>query len=860
MQLNPKSYQAYHLLHDGILALARAEQQGIRVDMDQLQRNKRMLTRKSLRAEIDFQNTKFYKQWQEIYGDKMNLNSGTQLGHILYDVRGLEPPKLTDGGKGSTDKEALKILNIPELNLLTDRARYKKIMDYLDGFERETVDGFIHPNFNLNTVGTYRSSSSSVNFQNIPIRDKEAMEATRSILFPRKGHRLLETDFRGIEVAANACLCRDKNLIKYVSDPKSDMHGDMAKQIFFLDKLDKSIPSHKLLRQAAKNSFVFPEFYGDYYVDCAEGLADWMELPQTRWKSGQGIVLWDEKSFSENMLHSKYISDHMIANGIKEFGKVDKSGKQWKVTGFLNHIKEIEEDFWTNRFPEYSQWKDDFWNEYQTKGYFDLVTGFRCSGVMQRNQVINAPGQGCLQGKAKILTQDGWIPIENLVGVYKNIWTGFKWAKATALFKGNWQYAKINLSSGLSISCDTRHKIKNDKNEWINFENLKIGDYVALPRTENIFPATKKMNWPFIFGFIIGDGCLHSRRDVLTITVGIKKKPILLEIKNFLIQQGYKEGVYGGIHWYTIPAQGNKNEKYKLTIENKKFAAFLKSKGFFYAWKSHTKRIPNCIWTYSKQKQRDFMEGLWMSDGTRDKEGLRNLNMCNKELLQEVQILISALGFDSYLDKRGCLRVHWKESGAISPRKFPKNFILKYVPFVTKKNYTIKELNSYIKDNGLFNKAKRGCDFFQNVAERILEHNSIINEIYRFDTIKSIEISDVAGPTYTMSVDDDLHQFVADGVITKNSAFHCLLWSLIQLDKELLESGFDSKIIGQIHDSIVLDVHPDELEEVAAMAHRITTVDLPKAWDWIIVPLEIEMDLCEVDMPWSTKTKYEFAV
>ena len=478
MQLNPKSYQAYRLLHDGAAALARAEQQGIRVDMEQLQRNQRMLKRKSLRAEIDFQNTKFYKQWQEIFGDKMNLNSGTQLGHILYTVRGYEPPKLTDGGKGSTDKEALKILNIPELNLLTDRGRYKKILDYLDGFERETVDGFMHPNFNLNSVATFRSSMNSPNMQNVPIRDKEAMEATRSVLYPRKGHQLLEVDYKGIEVAANACLNKDKNLVKYVSDPNSDMHGDMAKQIFFIDKIDKSIPAHKLLRQAAKNSFVFPQFYGDYYVDCAEGLADWTELPQTKWKPGQGIEMGD--------FQIEYISDHMIANGIKEFGKVDKSGREWKVTGFLKHIKEIEEDFWTNRFPEYSQWKDDFWSEYQTKGYFDLVTGFRCSGVMQRNQVINAPGQG--------------------------------------------------------------------------------------------------------------------------------------------------------------------------------------------------------------------------------------------------------------------------------------------------------------------------------------------------------------------------------------AAFHCLLWSLTQATKKLYEGKFDTKIINQVHDSILFDVHPSELEEVAALAHRITTVDLPKAWDWIIVPLEIEMDLCGVDMPWSTKEKYEFMV
>jgi len=180
---------------------------------------------------------------------------------------------------------------------------------------------------------------------------------------------------------------KDKNLIKYVSDPTSDMHGDMAKQIFMLGnefKIDKHNKTHKIMRQAAKNSFVFPEFYGDYYVDCAEGICDWVDLPRSRWKPNTG----------QNIDGLGFISDHLISHGIKEFGKVDKSQRSWKVSGFLKHIQEIEEDFWQNRFPDYARWKDEFFQEYQNKGYFDLLTGFRCSGVMDKKQVSNAPAQG----------------------------------------------------------------------------------------------------------------------------------------------------------------------------------------------------------------------------------------------------------------------------------------------------------------------------------------------------------------------------------------------------------------------------------------------------------------------------------
>ena len=33
----------------------------------------------------------------------------------------------------------------------------------------------------------------------------------------------------------------------------------------------------------------------------------------------------------------------------------------------------------------------------------------------------------------------------------------------------------------------------------------------------------------------------------------------------------------------------------------------------------------------------------------------------------------------------------------------------------------------------------------------------------------------------------------------------------------------------------------------------VTCVELPKMWDWIIVPLSIEFEMTEVDQPWSTK-------
>jgi hypothetical protein len=275
-------------------------------------------------------------------------------------------------------------LNIPELNILLECGKIKRLRDVnLDGFAREQVDGYIHPMFNLHLVKTYRSSSSNPNFQNIPIRDEESMQVVRQALYARPGHQLMEIDTSGMEVRIAATYHKDPTMLKYIRNPKSDMHGDMAKQIYLLDKLDKDIPSHKVLRYGAKNGFVFPEFYGDYYKNCAIGLCDWGELPQGRWHEGEGIEM-----------PQGTLSDHLISKGLKEFGEIKKVGNKIIVTGFLKHIQDIEYDFWNNRFPVYAEWKNRWWRAYLRNGYFDLSTGFRCRGIMNLKEVINYPVQG----------------------------------------------------------------------------------------------------------------------------------------------------------------------------------------------------------------------------------------------------------------------------------------------------------------------------------------------------------------------------------------------------------------------------------------------------------------------------------
>lgn len=364
---------AYKLFHNGILTLSQAEQIGMRLDLDVVKEAENYLENQINVYHKKLINSEFYASFKKINGAKANYDSNTQLADYLYNSLELKPFKTTTGGNGSVDDEALRNLNIQELNYILEIRRLTKAKDtYLKAFVREQVDTIIHPNFNLHNVVSFRSSSDSPNFQNLPKRDKEIFNLVRGCIFPRKGYQLAEVDFKGIEVSIACTYHKDKKMIEYLLDDSSDMHGDMAEQIFLIDKLDRSKSSHKTLRSASKNAFVFPQFYGDYYKNNALGLCQWMELSQGVWRDGQGIEL--EKGIS--------IASHLRKNGIANFNQ------------FTEHIRQIELDFWNNRFPAYGRWKKRIYNSYLRNGQVTSHTGFTYTAEMRKNEVTNYPVQG----------------------------------------------------------------------------------------------------------------------------------------------------------------------------------------------------------------------------------------------------------------------------------------------------------------------------------------------------------------------------------------------------------------------------------------------------------------------------------
>lgn len=108
--------------------------------------------------------------------------------------------------------------------------------------------------------------------------------------------------------------------------------------------------------------------------------------------------------------------------------------------------------------------------------------------------------------------------------------------------------------------------------------------------------------------------------------------------------------------------------------------------------------------------------------------------------------------------------------------------------------------------------------------------------------------------------------FICSGLMKRNavvnypvqgSAFHCLLWSLIRLSKISRLEKWKSKIIGQIHDSIVMDVNAEEIDHVVSKIRQVTEIDLRNNWKWINVPMSIEIEVSKINGNWYEKEEYK---
>jgi DNA polymerase-1 len=89
----------------------------------------------------------------------------------------------------------------------------------------------------------------------------------------------------------------------------------------------------------------------------------------------------------------------------------------------------------------------------------------------------------------------------------------------------------------------------------------------------------------------------------------------------------------------------------------------------------------------------------------------------------------------------------------------------------------------------------------------------------------------------------------------QGSAFHGLLWCLCELQDWLNKKGMKTKIIAQIHDSIIMYLWHSEIDEVLSKAKQIMTKRMLKHWSFINIPFEVDAEVSPKGASWYLKKK-----
>lgn len=123
----------------------------------------------------------------------------------------------------------------------------------------------------------------------------------------------------------------------------------------------------------------------------------------------------------------------------------------------------------------------------------------------------------CLAGNTKILTDEGYIEIKELIGKKVNIWNGYQWSEVEPKITGyNQPMLRLTFSNGEQLDVTDYHKFILMNGTRLEARNLQIGDKLTkweFPRIEGHKEIQKKK--AYTMGFYSGDGTYNQELNGL---------------------------------------------------------------------------------------------------------------------------------------------------------------------------------------------------------------------------------------------------------------------------------------------------------------------------------------------------------
>ena len=751
----------------------------------------------------------FRQDSQRISGvPTLNPNSVPQLRDLLFKEWKLQPVDYTKLGDPSTNDECVRVMrtanrdNPQVVQFLDSLRRYRKVAKEYGTYVRRLIpynqpldgnswqsddeeeeserglimkDGRVRPDYNAHGTTSGRLSSSNPNAQNWP-------KHLRKLIIPAPGNVIVGADADQLELRIITAIAQIQVYLEAFND-KKDPHA-MTAGLMFGKKFTELQPKSDLwdkLRKIAK-SIKYASFYG----------------------SGDETV-------------------HGLVTSAE-----DDNGNLMYPDLTLREVSALKRN-WLKGIPELPRWWEDTMEEYRDRGHImDPVWGRRRDFLDGEafNEIVNHPIQ-CVPGWSRVLTKTGYIPIEQLRGQEFTAWTGKRWATARVIYRGIKELHRVYTKRGMHFTCDDDHRGKfvgREGYEWRKFVEAGQGSRFAvdLAREQEFGQPMDELD-AYVAGYWVGDGSStpdghHAHAVSFVVAHGDGPRAGA--------QMATKLANWASMHNLDLRLS-EQTGCFQLTC-HKGATEWLRSIGADPAWKAHTKRIPESIWRADLAARKAFLRGLLDADGYSSPDGAVSLHLCQHQLLQDTMVLARTVGIEGSIsgpyasDKKGheSFRLDLNGSQTFASIQWGRECKLRTSQVGLAPRFECKRVQADLDptcDSDRVIKSRIKTSATPSVSPYVLARMGA-EDLYDHDAISSVNSRRIFVPVFTLEVDDPDHQYVVEGVISKNSAgahiIHESTFSL--LDEIPFEKwGPGTGLISQVHDALYVECPESEAQWVA---------------------------------------------
>lgn len=415
---------------------------------------------------------------------------------------------------------------------------------------------------------------------------------------------------------------------------------------------------------------------------------------------------------------------------------------------------------------------------------------------------VNATIQGPVTPDTPVLLEDGYHLMKDVPDKGRCI-TGSSVTDYVKVFSGIQPIVELEFEDGSVLRCSFDHRLLSVQSsglQWVKaaemVEGMSLATYIEpvegspiefdlsgqglLGRRVSPEINTRVDETLYWIGRAFGDGSFLEN-GVIHWVFGNHE----CDDRDRLVKWGNVLGLHVNLQEFSKEDKSRRGACLRATISSKNLCRLLKQIGVQFGVTAHNKRIPSRVFTASFEQRRQFIKGLFDSDGS--KNWGWGWHMCNGDLLHDLQTLLLSVGVlsrwhkckDAYILTITSLKVfaqlmdrehsrsRCQSSDILVPDYMASRFIEKYAT---------GELSYFRKgilptDRTIMYKLRNhqpvGYLKFVELCERFGWDAKKEEDFYFCRKIKSVRYAGES-EVYCLSVKDSSHRFITNGVVSHN--------------------------------------------------------------------------------------------